>query len=216
MFFERKPLIYLITGGKFTAENFREKSVETLKLIEKAVRTEVALIQIREKQLSAGQVFELAAKAARITKNSRTKLLVNDRADIAQAAAADGVHLTANSLSAGIIRRKFPAKFMIGVSAHALEDVQQAKLDSADFATFSPIFATASKLHYGAPQGIAALREVVEAVGEFPVIALGGINERNFAGTLKTGAGGIAAIRFLNDAENLKEIVDKIRKYKNE
>jgi len=216
MFFERKPLIYLITDGEITAENFREKSAETLKLTEKAVEAKVSLIQIREKQLSAKQFFELTAKAAQITKNSKTKLLVNDRADIALAADADGVHLTANSLSAEIIRANFPAKFIIGVSAHSLTEVEKAKLEGADFATFSPIFATVSKEKYGAPQGVAALREVVETFGEFPVIALGGIDENNFGEALKSGASGIAAIQFFNDAEKLKEIVGKIRSDKNE
>jgi thiamine-phosphate pyrophosphorylase len=212
----REPLIYLITNGEITAENFREKSAETLKLIENAVRAKVSLIQIREKQLSAKQIFELASKAARITKSSETALLVNDRADIALAADADGVHLPANSLSAQIIRRDFPANFMIGVSAHSLEEVKKAKLEKADFATFSPIYATASKAKYGAPQGIAALREAVETAVEFPVIALGGIDENNFAEALKAGAKGIAAIRLLSEAKKLAEIAVKIRDYKNE
>lgn len=212
----REPLIYLITNGEITAENFREKFVETLRLIEKAVRAQVSSIQIREKQLSAKQVFELVSNAARITKNSKTKLLVNDRADIALAADADGVHLPANSLSAKIIRKNFPENFIIGVSAHSLKEVEKAKLDGADFATFSPIFATASKAGYGAPHGVAKLREVVETLGEFPIIALGGIDENNFVEALKAGASGISAIRFLNDAEKLAKIVAKIRDYKNE
>jgi len=212
----REPLIYLITDGETTPENFREKSVEMLKLIEKAVEANISLIQIREKRLFAKQVFELTAKAAQITKNSKTKLLVNDRADIALAADADGVHLTANSLSAEIIRANFPRDFIIGVSAHSLAEVEKAKQQGANFATFSPIFATASKAKYGAPQGISALREVVETVKEFPVIALGGIDENNFGEVLKSGAKGIAAIRFLNDAEKLLENVDKIRNYKYE
>ncbi len=206
----RKPLIYLITDGEMTAENFAEKSLQTLKLIEKAVEAEVSLIQIREKQLSAKMVFKLTSKAAEITTNTNTKLLVNDRADVALAAAADGVHLTSKSLSAEIIRASFPKNFIIGVSAHTLAEVEMAKLTGADFSTFSPIFATASKAKYGAPQGIAALREVVETVREFPIIALGGIDENNFSDVLKSGASGIAAIRSLNDAEKLSEIVKKI------
>jgi thiamine-phosphate pyrophosphorylase len=208
--FKPKPLIYLITDGAATAENFPAKSRQTLELIKKAVEAGVSMIQLREKRLSAKRVFELASKAARITKNSNTKLLVNDRADIALAAGADGVHLTSRSLSAEIIRASFTPDFVIGVSAHSLEEVERAKLERADFAVFSPIFATASKEKYGAPQGIAKLVEVVETVGEFPVIALGGIDENNFAEALKTGASGIAAIRFLNDAEKLAEIVDRV------
>jgi thiamine-phosphate pyrophosphorylase len=212
----REPLIYLITGGELTAENFREKSSATLKIIEKAVRAEVSLIQIREKSLTAKQLFELASEAARLTKNSKTKLLVNDRADIAQAAEADGVHLPANSLPAEIVRANFGESFIIGVSAHSLEDVERAKSAGANFATFSPVFATASKAKYGAPQGVAKLREVAETFEGFPVIALGGIDENNFREALEAGASGIAAIRFLNDAENLIETVTKIRGYTNE
>jgi thiamine-phosphate diphosphorylase len=105
-FFECKPLIYLITDGEMTAENFNEKSSQTLEIIEKAVESEISLIQIREKKLTAKLVFELTVKAAEITKNSNTKLLVNDRADIALAANADGVHLPANSLSVKEIFRR--------------------------------------------------------------------------------------------------------------
>jgi thiamine-phosphate pyrophosphorylase len=208
--FDKKPLIYLITDGALTPENFREKSSATLKIIEKAVLGEISLIQIREKRLLAGQVFELVSKAARLTKNSNTRLLVNDRADIALAAAADGVHLPANSLPAQIIRRNFGADFIIGVSAHSAEEVGRARLAKADFATFGPVFATASKARYGAPQGVAKLRAVAATHPDFPVIALGGIDENNFAEALRAGAKGIAAIRFLNDAEKLPEIAKKI------
>lgn len=207
-----KPLIYLITKGDATPENFRAQSAEILKIIETAVRAKVSLIQVREKLLPAKMVFELAAKAAEITKNSDTKLLVNDRADIALAAGADGVHLTSNSISAEIIRNAFPANFIIGVSAHSLEEVESAKRAGADFTTFSPVFATASKAKYDAPQGVAKLREVAQTIENFPVIALGGIDEMNFSEVLEAGADGFAAIRFLNDAENLQKLSEKFRK----
>ena len=208
--FDAKPLIYLITKGDLTPENFREKTSETLSIIAAAVRAQVSLIQIREKSLTAGQVFELVSKAARLTKNSNTRLVVNDRADIARAALADGVHLAANSLPAGIIRAHFGEDFIIGVSSHSREEVEEANSAGADFATFSPIFATPSKAKYGAPQGIAKLREAVEAAEDFPVIALGGIDESNFTEALRAGAKGIAAIRLLNDTRRLMEIAGKI------
>ncbi len=214
-YFDKKPLIYLITKGELTVENFRVKSAETLTIIEKAVASEVSLIQIREKSITAGQVFELASKAAELTKSSDTKLLVNDRADIALAAGADGVHLPASSLSAEIVRRSFGEDFVIGVSAHSLDEVARANLAKADFATFGPVFATLSKARYGAPQGIAKLREAAETFPEFKVIALGGIDENNFAEALTAGASGIAAIRFLNDAENLPQIAKKIFTFRN-
>ena len=201
-----KPLIYLITKGEMTAANYAEKKKETLNLIEIAVQNKISLIQIREKRISAGLLFELTAEAARITKNSVTKLLVGDRADIALAADADGVHLTARSLSAKIIRLNFPENFIIGASAHSLEKVREAKLQKADFAVFSPIFPTPNKSE---PVGLAKLRKVCEKVRPFPVLALGGIDETNYESALKI-ADGFAAIRFLNDAENLRKLAGEI------
>lgn len=202
------PLVYLISAGTTTDENFTANSLRFLELARVAVKSKVSLIQIREKQLSPRNVYELTRQAFAITKNSETLLLVNDRADLAFAANADGVHLTASSLPASIIRQNFPAEFIIGVSAHSLEDVQQAKTEGADFAAFSPIFHSP---HKGEPQGLEKLREVCAAAKDFPVIALGGIDETNFAETFKAGASGIAAIRLLNDAKTLPQIVKSIR-----
>lgn len=207
-----KPLIYLITEGTTTAQNFSENKERILRTVELCVSLKIDLIQIREKNLSAKLVFELASKAAQITHNSETKILVNDRADIAFAANADGVHLTSNSIPTDRIRRSFPKNFIIGVSAHSLEEARNAEQQGADFVTFSPVFATPSKEKYGAPQGLEKLREVCEKLKNFPVIALGGIDETNYSKVFENGASGLAAIRFLNNAENLRKIVYEERK----
>jgi thiamine-phosphate pyrophosphorylase len=201
-----KPLIYLITEGAATVENFPVQKRRILEIIHFAVKVNTSLIQIREKLLTAKLVFELTREAAQITKNTNTKLLVNDRADIAFAADADGVHLTENSLSAGIIRRNFGNNFVIGVSAHTIETAESAKRETADFVTFSPVFDTP---HKGKPQGLEKLREVCEKLKPFLIIALGGIDETNYRQVLENGASGFAAIRFLNDAENLQKLTDK-------
>lgn len=194
------PVIYLITKGEATSRNFPEKSAEILRIVKAAVEAKISFIQIREKNLPARLVFELTEKAALITRHSQTKILVNDRADIALLARADGVHLTSLSLSAEAIRQNFPKDFIVGVSAHSIEAAESAKRQGANFATFSPIFATPNK---GAPKGLDALREVCEKLKPFPVVALGGIDETNYRETLKI-ADGFAAIRFLNNPDNLK------------
>lgn len=191
-----KPLIYLITDGEATARNFAKKKSEILNLVKAAVKKNLSLIQIREKRLPARMVFELASEAAKIARRGATKILVNDRADIALAANADGVHLTSESLSAAIIRQSFPEDFVIGVSTHALEEVELAREQKADFATFSPIFPTPGK---GEPQGLKVLREACEKLKPFPIIALGGINRANYNSVLENGASGYAAIRYLNN-----------------
>ena len=195
------PLIYLITDGKTTAENFAEKKPRILELIKTSVENKISLIQIREKKISARLVFELTCEAVKITRKSRTKVLVNDRADIAFAAEADGVHLTSQSLSARVVRRNFPKDLIIGVSAHTLAAAETAKKNGADFVTFSPIFETPGK---GKPYGVDKLREVCEKLKPFPIIALGGINNENYKTVLENGASGFAAIRFLNNTENFK------------
>jgi thiamine-phosphate pyrophosphorylase len=200
--FKKKPLIYLITKGDITPENFRANSFKTLQIIGKAVEAKIPLIQIREKNLSAKLLFELASEAVKITRNSNTKLLINDRADIALAAKADGVHLAENSLSAEIVRENFPAKFIIGVSAHSLKKAEIAKRQGADFVAFSPIFSSPNK---GKPFGLRALREVCLRLKPFPIIALGGIDETNYCKVLKV-ADGFASIRFLNDPGNLQKL----------
>jgi thiamine-phosphate pyrophosphorylase len=200
------PCAYLITEGRATAENFCAASAEILKIIEIAVESKISLIQIREKQLPAKLIFNLTLEAVKIAQNTETKILVNDRADIVLAAKAAGVHLTSQSLPTTIIRQNFPPNFIIGVSAHSLAEAKKAQIEGADFATFSPIFKTASKEKYGAPQGLEKLREVCENLDSFPVIALGGINETNYRKVVEKGASGFAAIRFLNDAENLRKI----------
>lgn len=191
-----RPLIYLITDGSITNENFGKKSIETLDLIEQAVASGVPFVQIREKNLFTRLLFELVSRAVGISSGSRTKILVNDRADVASAAGADGVHLTEHSLPANVVRRSFPKLKLIGVSTHSLEGARLAAGAGADFAVFGPVFATPGK---GTVAGITKLKEVCDAVSPFPVIALGGINAGNFENVLNAGAAGFAAIRFLND-----------------
>jgi len=198
------PLIYLITDGEMTAQNFLRRKLQTLELIKIASQNNISLVQIREKKLPARFVFEFASEAAETTRNTGTKLLVNDRADIALAANADGVHLTARSLSANTIRRAFPENFIIGVSAHTIEEAENAKKQRANFVTFSPIFSTPNK---GEPRAVENLREVCEKLKPFPVVALGGINAGNFSEVLDAGASGFAAIRFLNNAENIRKLL---------
>jgi thiamine-phosphate pyrophosphorylase len=193
--------VYPITSGQATPDD-----PQFLRLVRAAVDAEVPLFQIREKLLSARVLFELVARAAEITHGSKTRLLVNDRSDIARAAGADGVHLTAQSLPVEVVRKTCGAEFLIGVSTHSLAEAQAARDAGADFVVFGPVFETESKRAYGAPQGPEKLREVTRALGEFPVVAIGGITLENFSECFEAGARGVAAIRMLNTAENMDRI----------
>jgi thiamine-phosphate pyrophosphorylase len=91
------PIVYPITSGNTTPD-------QILRLVRAAVDEEVPLFQIREKPLPARMLFELVARAAELTRGSQTRLLVNDRSDIARGAGADGVHLTTQSLPVEVVR----------------------------------------------------------------------------------------------------------------
>ena len=161
--------------------------------------------------MSARVLFELTARAAEITHGSDTRLLVNDRSDIARAAGADGVHLTSQSLPADVVRKTCGPGFLIGVSTHSLDEARAARVGGANFVVFGPVFETESKLAFGAPQGLSRLAEVTSELRGFPVIAIGGITLENAGACFEAGASGVAAIRLLNDAERMASIVESLR-----
>jgi thiamine-phosphate pyrophosphorylase len=210
----QSPILYLITSGATTPEsNPASKDFQNvLALVRAAIKARISLIQLREKNLPARTLYELAARSAAITKGTTTRLLVNDRADIARAARADGVHLTTRSIEASIIRRSFGHGFLIGISTHSLAEAQAAReSDAADFAVFGPVFDTPSKRDYGPPLGLEKLSEAASLLSPFPLIALGGVTGENAPDTLRAGASGIAAIRLFADPNTLAATVGAIR-----
>jgi thiamine-phosphate pyrophosphorylase len=168
-------------------------------------------LQIREKNLRASVLYQLSVQAAALTRDSETKLLINDRSDIAAAAQADGVHLTTSSLPPEVVRQAFGNNFLIGVSTHTFEQAKLARDSGADFIVFGPVFETPSKRSYGEPQGLAKLATVAEALSPFPVLALGGVRIGNVAECIQAGARGVAAISMLQQPDRLLDIVKEVR-----
>ncbi|HKR21455.1 MAG TPA: thiamine phosphate synthase [Pyrinomonadaceae bacterium] len=191
------PITYAITSGATTAKTTPDdpEFSHLLHWVEAAVAAKVSLVQIREKALSARVLFALAERAAESTRGSETRLLVNDRFDVARAAGADGVHLTSHSLPVEVVRPLCGEDFVIGVSTHSLEEARTAAERGADFVVFGPVFETESKRIFGEPQGLDKLREVTSALSGFPIVAIGGIDRSNMAECYRAGAAGIAAIR---------------------
>jgi thiamine-phosphate pyrophosphorylase len=205
--------IYLITSGQTNPQTTpaTEDFTNVLRLVEAAVAAEIDLVQIREKLLTAKALYALTEAAARITHETSTRLLVNDRADIAAAAGADGVHLTTSSLTPRVIRRTFGEEFLIGASTHSLGEASMAGAEGADFVVLGPIFDTSSKQQYGQPLGLEQLREIASELSPFPVLALGGVTSANAANCIRAGASGIAAISMLNDPIRIQSVVNDIR-----
>jgi thiamine-phosphate pyrophosphorylase len=203
------PITCLITSGasgKGAAPGAPEFRT-LLDLVGRAVAAGVTLVQLREKNLSARALYELAARAADLARGSKTRVLLNDRADLARAAGCDGVQLTTESLDAGVVRRAFGPDFLVGVSTHSLAEARAARDGGADFALFGPVFDTPSKRAYGPPLGPAALAEAARDLSPFPLVALGGVTLENAGELLRAGARGLAAIRLFADAPDLAAVV---------
>jgi thiamine-phosphate pyrophosphorylase len=136
---------------------------------------------------------------------------VNDRADVAAGAVADGVHLTTHSIDAATIRRTFGENFLIGVSTHSLAEAEVAKEGGADFVVFGPVFATPLKEKFGPPLGVEELERVTGELHPFPVLALGGVTNKNAAICLNAGAKGIAGIGLFEQEDRLTDVVKGLR-----
>jgi len=179
--------------------------------ISAAIAAEIDLIQLREKRLTARVLFELTEDAVKLSRGTPTRILVNDRADIATGAGAHGVHLTTQSLDADTVRKMFGPEFLVGASTHSLEEARATRVGGADFVVFGPVYQTASKGQYGPAVGLEALAEVSRALDKFPVLALGGISLGNARDCLAAGASGVAAITLFSEAETLKSVAAAIR-----
>ena len=150
-------------------------------------------MQLREKDLSSRQLFELALRLRSLTREHGARLLIHDRIDIALAVGADGVHVGVGSLPVAEARRVLGPEMLIGYSAHALDEALRAECAGADFVTFGPVYATPSKLKYGQPLGLVKLAEAASSL-RIPVFALGGVKITTIPEVMATGCHGAALI----------------------
>src|SRR5664279_1918283 len=197
-------LLYYITDRKSFLGDESQQRAALLRRVADAARAGVDYIQLREKDLAMAGLGQLAREAANAVRenSATTKLLINGRADIAIATNADGVHLPAGSPPANDIRdgwqRLANRDPIIGVSAHSIEEVEQAEWDVASFVVLAPIFEKAATAAQGI--GLDVLREACSQ-SRVPVLALGGVTLANARACLEAGAAGIAGIRLFQQGD---------------
>lgn len=156
------------------------------------------LIQLRAKELAARQFFEEAESALTIARHSGTKIIINDRVDIALALQADGVHLGQSDLSPEAARRLLGPNAIIGFSTHSLEQARLAARLPVSYLAIGPIFATRTKSNPDPTVGLDGLRSVKDVTGDIPLVAIGGITCENAASVIAAGADAVAVISALS------------------
>jgi thiamine-phosphate pyrophosphorylase len=215
----RKPILCYVTDRRaFEAAPAPSVSPQRAQSLHDCIRRAVAAgtdwIQVREKDLEARALVELVRFASAEAVKTSTRVLVNDRLDVALAANAAGVHLGEKSMPLEAVtewrRSAGRSDFQIGVSCHSLESARAAERGGADYIFFGPVFATPSKASFGAPQGIERLREICASV-KIPVLAIGGVNLENARACIAAGAQGIAAIRLFQDAADSAALAMRLK-----
>ncbi len=189
---------------------------EQLRAIEYAAQAGCHLVQIREKDLRAGELAKFTRRAISVARPKGTLVLVNDRVDVALVCGADGVHLRTSSLPVAEVRRAAKRlgrnDFLIGVSTHSVGEAVEAESGGADFIVCGPVFATASKIALGPPMGTSNFATICQQV-TVPVIALGGVDWQNCHEPLAGGAAGIAGIGLFQPATDLVQKIRRLRSW---
>ena len=164
------------------------------------------LIQLREKRASPREFFLEAEAALDIARARGARLIINDRVDLALALKADGVHLGQDDLSPEAARRLLGDDAIIGYSTHNVAQATQAASLPIDYLAVGPVYATSSKENPEPIIGLEGLRCVREAVGQLPLVAIGGITSENALETLAAGADAVAVISaLLTSTEEIEE-----------
>ncbi|MDX2253511.1 MAG: thiamine phosphate synthase [Nitrospira sp.] len=171
-------------------------------LIQQAVHAGLPAVQLRERDLSTGELLARARELQSMTAPRAVPLIVNDRVDLVLAMNADGVHLRANSLPVSVARRLVGVDRLVGVSTHSIGEVEQANRDGADYVLFGPIFDTPSKRSFGPPLGLGELAEACRR-SAIPVFAVGGVTSASVSDVRQAGAHGVAVIGAILTRDNV-------------
>jgi len=177
------PRIYPITDVQLSGLSHPEQ-------VELLSRGGATLIQLREKHLPVREFYE----QAKIAFQPGVQLIINDRVDLALAVGAHGVHLGQDDMPPGAARNLLGPDAVIGYSTHNVEQAIAAINLPIDYLAIGPIFATTTKSDTAPVLGLEGLRAVREAIGRFPLVAIGGITHANARKVIQAGADSVAVI----------------------
>ena len=178
--------LYLCTDRRLMTSPTIEASVES------ALRGGTTVIQLREKDCSSREFYELGLRVKKITERYNAPLIINDRVDIALAVGAAGVHVGQGDLPCKVVREIVGPDMIVGVSAATLDEAVQAEEDGADYLGVGAMYATATKTDTR-PVSMEELLKIRAAV-KIPIVVIGGINKQTLGNFKDTGVDGLAVV----------------------
>ncbi len=182
------------------------------RIAEVCVQQGVRMLQVREKGMNDRQLLEVCRALRSITRGSATRLIVNDRPDIAALCDADGLHLGQEDLPLSEARRIVGPEMIIGLSTHSLAQARAAMemAHRPDYIGFGPVYATPTKAK---PDPVAGLEQLADVVrfSPLPVVAIGGIDGITARGAVAAGARNLCAVRYLMGSTDLEGRISHLR-----
>lgn len=199
---ERESLrLYAVTDGRWLPGK-RKASEELAAVTEELICAGVTCVQLREKEKSDAELLEEALALKEVCRRRGVPLIINDRADIAEKAGADGVHVGLDDMEIAKARELLGDGYIIGASAHNAEEAIRAQEAGADYIGCGAVFGSATKTD-ATGLSLEELTKICASV-RIPAVAIGGINAENIALLGKTGVCGAAVISALFAAEDKK------------
>jgi len=200
------PKVYPITDTTVSGLSHAEQ-------VARLIKGGATLIQLRDKN-SAPKVFAREAEAAlKVARMNGVLLIINDRVDIAVALDADGVHLGQTDMPVAGARRLLKAGAIIGISTHDLAQAEAAARLPVDYVAFGPVFETQTKADHEPVAGLERLRSARAAIGDLPLVAIGGITAANCSLAFEAGANSVATIgALLSDPTKITENMQRMLK----
>jgi thiamine-phosphate pyrophosphorylase len=194
--------LYLITDRRFLKGRSLNDAVEA------AILGGVTIVQVREKDISSRQFYEITRSVKQVTDYYNIPLIINDRIDIAQAVDAAGVHLGQSDLHMLDARKILGHGKIIGISAGNADEAAEAERNGADYVGIGAVYPTGSK-NDADIVGLDGLRDAVSSIA-IPSVAIGGINSSNFRDILATGVNGISVISAILDKEDIRKAAESM------
>lgn len=204
--------LYLVTDRSLS----KERSLAYI--VEEAIKGGVTMVQLREKNLSTIEFYNIACSLKELLSSHNIPLIINDRLDIAIASNADGLHIGQSDMPYEIVRKILGKEKIIGLSVETIEQAREANKLDVDYIGLSPVFSTNTKKDINTPLELEGIKEIA-GFTKHKTVAIGGINKFNTADIIKNGADGIAVVSAIisnedprNAASELKTIISEARK----